>query len=130
MVQWVFCTIVAGLGAVEAFVFGIWQESLTVLLVAMGIDIISGIAAAVKRKTGLNSQIGSWGLTRKGLMFLVILLAHRIDVLLGTGYVTMNAAIYFYLANELISIIENFGVLGIPLPPKLRELIEVLKNKK
>ncbi|MFB9327318.1 holin family protein [Paenibacillus aurantiacus] len=128
--QWVFCTIAAGLGAVGAFVFGIWQESLTVLLIAMGIDIISGIAAAVKRKAGLNSKVGSWGLTRKGLMLLVILLAHRIDILLGTGYVTMNAAIYFYLANELISIIENFGVLGIPLPPKLREMIEVLKNKK
>ncbi|MDQ8736300.1 phage holin family protein [Paenibacillus sp. LHD-38] len=118
------------MGSILTFAFGSWQESLTLLVVAMGIDYVSGVAAAIKEGKGLNSVIGSWGLTRKGLSLLVILLAHRIDILLETNNVTMGAAIYFYLANELISITENYGRLGFPLPEQLRKIIAVLKEKR
>ncbi|MFX3633840.1 MAG: holin family protein [Candidatus Pristimantibacillus sp.] len=124
------CSLSGVLGAIITFSFGGWMESLTLLVVAMAIDYVSGITASIKDGRGLNSLFGAWGLARKGLMLLVILLAHRIDILLGTSHATMGAAIYFYIANELISIIENYGRIGLPLPERLRKIIEVLKNKK
>lgn len=102
---------------------------MTMLLVAMGVDYISGVAASMKEGRGLNSAFGFWGLAKKGLSLLVILLAHRIDLLLEMDNMTMAAAVYFYIANELISITENYGRMGFPLPDRVRRLIEVLKNK-
>lgn len=99
------------------------------LLVAIAVDYITGVSASLTEGKGLSSALGSWGLARKGLMLLVILLAHRIDVLMDTSGVTMGAAIYFYIANELISITENYGRLGLPLPDRIRRIIEVLRNK-
>ncbi|OBZ12998.1 holin [Bacillus sp. FJAT-26390] len=124
------CSISGLAGAAITFAFGGWAESLTLLVVAMGIDYVTGIAATIKEGKGLNSVFGSWGLARKGLMLLVILLTHRIDVLLELNNVTMGGAIYFYIANELISITENYGRIGLPLPEQLRKIIEVLKEKK
>lgn len=124
---WV-CSLSGIVGSVITFAFGNWTESLTLLLVSMGIDYLTGVMASVKEKKGLNSWFGFWGLARKGLTLLVILLAHRVDILLGTNNVTMGAAIYFYIANELISITENYGRLGLPLPERIRKMIEVLKN--
>ncbi|SDX38882.1 holin family protein [Paenibacillus sp. CF384] len=123
------CTITALFGSLVTFSFGMWPESLTLLLVAMGTDYITGITAAIKEKK-LNSSIGSWGIARKGIMLVVILLAHRVDILLELSSIAMGGAIYFYLANELISITENLGRIGVPMPDRLRQLIEVLKNKK
>lgn len=122
-----FCGLV---GSVITFAFGNWVESLTLLIVAMGVDYVTGVAASIKEGRGLNSVFGSWGLARKGLTLLVILLAHRIDILLELNNVTMGAAIYFYIANELISITENYGRIGLPMPDQLRKIIEVLKDKK
>ncbi|WP_337103729.1 phage holin family protein [Paenibacillus sp. YIM B09110] len=124
------CSICGILGSIVTFAFGSWIESLTLLVVAMGVDYVTGVTASIKEGRGLNSAFGAWGLARKGLMLLVILLAHRIDILLDLNDVTMGAAIYFYIANELISITENYGRLGLPMPDRLRELIEVLKRKK
>jgi toxin secretion/phage lysis holin len=124
------CSICGILGSIVTFAFGSWIESLTLLVVAMGVDYVTGVTASIKERRGLNSAFGAWGLARKGLMLLVILLAHRIDILLDLNDVTMGAAIYFYIANELISITENYGRMGLPMPDRLRELIEVLKRKK
>lgn len=126
---WV-CSISGLLGLVITFAFGSWVESLTLLVVAMGIDYVTGVTASLKEGKGLNSAFGAWGLARKGLMLLVILLAHRIDILLALPNVTMGAAIYFYIANELISITENYGRMGLPLPDRVRKMIEVLKEKR
>ncbi|REK77525.1 phage holin family protein [Paenibacillus paeoniae] len=123
------CSLTGIVGSIITFAFGNWAESLTVLVVAMGIDYVSGVAASIKEGKGLSSSFGAWGLARKGLMLLVILLAHRVDILLETSNVTMGAAIYFYIANELISITENYGRMGLPLPEKIRKLIAVLKEK-
>ncbi|PWW01263.1 toxin secretion/phage lysis holin [Paenibacillus cellulosilyticus] len=124
-----FCSMVAVVGTSVNYAFDALPQSLTLLLVAMGIDYLTGITAAMKEKQGLNSQIGSWGLTRKGLTLLIVFLAHKIDLLLQLDGVTMCGAIYFYLANELISITENCGRIGLPLPYRLKQLIEVLKDK-
>lgn len=116
-------------GAFIAFAFGGWSEALTFLLVAIGADILTGLYASVHEGRGLNSAVGTIGLARKGLMILVILLAHRIDILLELDSMTMTAAIYFYIANELLSITENLGRSGVPLPDKMRDIITVLKTK-
>lgn len=123
------CSIFGLFGAVITFSFGKWSEALTVLLVSMGLDYITGVAASLREGKGLNSDFGFWGLARKGLMLLIIMLSHRIDLLLDLNYAAMGAATYFYIANELISIIENYGRLGLPMPPQLRKIIEVLKEK-
>ncbi|OXM16946.1 phage holin family protein [Paenibacillus herberti] len=119
----------AVIGSIVSFSFGIWQESLTLLLVCMMVDYISGIAASLKEGRGLSSTIGFWGIARKGLTLLVILIAHRIDELLGGGRAVMSAAIYFYTGNELLSITENYARIGLALPAKLKEFIEAFKRK-
>ncbi|QHT62130.1 phage holin family protein [Paenibacillus lycopersici] len=123
------CGASAVIGSLLVFSFGRWPESLTVLLIAMGIDYVTGITAAMRTKRGLSSTIGAWGLARKGIMLLVVLLAHRMDILLDLNNITMGGTIYFYLANELISITENLGEIGVPMPDRLRQLIQVLKKK-
>jgi len=116
------------LGAAFTFSFGIWNESLTFLLVLMAIDYITGIAAAAKEGSGLNSNIGFWGLFKKGLILLVMIITHRLDVLLGMD-VVMGGAVFFYIANELLSIIENYGRLGLPLPDRLKSIVQVLRDR-
>ena len=115
-------------GSAVTFAFGTWSESLTFLLVVMAIDYITGIAAAIYDGSGLDSRVGFWGLMKKGLILLVVLLSHRIDFLLGVD-VAMGGAIAFYTVNELLSIVENYGRLGLPLPPQLREVIRKLRNR-
>jgi toxin secretion/phage lysis holin len=116
-------------GAIFTFAFGHWTEALTFLLCAIAADIISGTSASIKEGRGLNSAIGSAGLAKKGLMLLVIVLAHRMDVLLATDSTVMGAAIYFYIANELVSLTENYGRHGLPLPDGVKRVITVLKSK-
>ncbi|GAK38704.1 hypothetical protein TCA2_0430 [Paenibacillus sp. TCA20] len=115
-------------GAFFTFAFGGWTQLLILLCIAMAIDYITGVAAVIRTGSRLNSKIGFWGLTRKGLMLLVIILAHQIDQLIGTD-VIKGGAMYFYLANELISITENYSRIGLPLPAKLREIIELVKKQ-
>jgi toxin secretion/phage lysis holin len=116
------------MGVVISFSFGMWSESLTFLLVLMAIDYITGVVAAARVGTGLNSNIGFWGLCKKALVLLVMLIAHRLDVLLGIE-VVMGSAVFFYIANELLSIIENYGRIGLPLPDRLRRIVQVLRDR-
>ncbi|MBB6673855.1 phage holin family protein [Cohnella nanjingensis] len=110
------------------FAYGHWPETLTVLLIVMALDYLTGVTAAVREGSGLSSQVGFWGLWRKGLMLLVILLAHRIDILFGTE-MAMGGAIYFYLANELLSVLENAGRIGLPIPDRLRRAVKILRDR-
>ncbi|MCD9023192.1 phage holin family protein [Cohnella silvisoli] len=116
------------LGAAVSFSFGVWNEPLTFLLVLMAIDYFTGVVAAVREGSGLNSNIGFWGLFRKGLILLVLLIAHRLDLLLGIDIV-MGASVFFYIANELLSVIENYGRIGLPLPDRLRRIVRVLRDR-
>lgn len=118
----------AVLGSILVFSFGIWSESLTLLLLVMGVDYLTGVIASLREGKGLNSSIGFWGLGRKGLMLLVVLIAHRIDVLLGEN-IAMGGAIYFYIVNELLSIMENYGRMGLPLPDRLRKAVQILRDR-
>ncbi|QJD83807.1 phage holin family protein [Cohnella herbarum] len=121
----IFCAL---MGAVISFSFGVWNESLTFLLVLMAIDYITGVAAAIKDGSGLNSNIGFWGLFKKGLILLMMIIAHRLDLLLGIDIV-MGSAVFFYIANELLSVIENYGRLGLPLPERIKRIVLVLRDR-
>ncbi|MDD9266035.1 holin family protein [Paenibacillus sp. GCM10023248] len=116
------------IGAILTYAYGGWSELLSLFFIAMVVDYITGIGASIKEEKGLSSKVGFLGIFKKFLMAVVVVLAHRMDILLGTN-VLMTGAIYFYLANELISITENYGRLGLPMPPKLKEMIQVLKAK-
>ncbi|AHD04570.1 phage holin family protein [Paenibacillus larvae] len=128
MSLFIFSSSTAVLGTIITYAFGGWSDLLSFFLLTIAIDYITGIAASIKEGKGLDSNTGYWGLARKGLILLVILLAHRLDLLMKTN-VVMNASVFFYLANELISITENYGRLGLPMPDRLKQAIEVLKNK-
>ncbi|WP_229757987.1 phage holin family protein [Paenibacillus marchantiophytorum] len=101
---------------------------LSFFFLAMVIDYVTGIGASIKEQKGLSSKVGFLEIFKKFLMALIVVMAHRMDVLLGSN-VIMNGAICFYLSNELISIAENYGRLNLPMFPKLKEIIQVLKAK-
>lgn len=116
------------MGTVIYYFFGFWNELLSVFVIALIIDYISGIIASLKNKKKLNSNYGFWGITKKGLMFLVIIFAHRLDVLFNSD-ILMNATIFFYLTNELISILENYSNIGLPLPKQITDLINTFSDR-
>lgn len=128
------CTVIGFIGAAVSQLFGGWSAALTTLIIFMGIDYISGvIVAGIFHKStktnsgGLNSLIGWKGLFKKGVTLAIVLVSHRLDMLIGTNYIR-DAVIIAFCANELISIIENAGLMGIPIPEPITKAIEVLKN--
>ncbi len=122
-------------GAIVASWFGGWTSAMTTLLVFMGIDYLTGILvagvfhASPKTDNGaLESRAGWKGLIRKGVTLLIVLIAARIDMLIGTTYFRDGVCIAF-IVNELLSIVENAGLMGVPIPELIRKAIEILKKK-
>jgi toxin secretion/phage lysis holin len=120
------CT--AGIGACISCFFGGWGQLLNILLLLVIFDYISGVAASAIEGR-LSSAIGAKGIAKKVLIFLIVAVAHQIDLIMGKGSLLMDAAIFFYLANELLSITENAGRSGIPLPDQLKQAVEILRGK-
>ena len=122
----------AGIGGAASFLLGGFDTALQTLMVFMAADYITGIiVAGVFHKSGktasgcLESRAGFKGICRKGLMLVVISVAYRLDVLMGTGFLR-DGAITAFICNEAISIIENGGLMGIPIPEKLKNALDVL----
>ncbi|MBC2872589.1 phage holin family protein [Bittarella massiliensis] len=131
---WVLATVGAVGGAISAAMGG-WSQMLTALLIVMGADYLTGlIVAGVFHRSGksadgsLESRAGFKGLCRKGAMLLVVLLAARLDLVMGTGFIRDGAAMAF-LANELLSVVENVGLMGVPIPKVIASAISVLQSK-
>lgn len=128
------CTIAGILGSFIAGLFGGWDTSLITLLLFMGIDYITGLAVAAcgkstKSDTGrLSSKIGWRGLAKKCVSLLLVLVAVRLDITLGTSYIR-DAVCIAFTVNELISITENAGLLGVPLPAVITKAIDLLQSK-
>ncbi|ETT38709.1 hypothetical protein C161_06461 [Paenibacillus sp. FSL R5-192] len=110
------------------YFFGGWSGVLGVLLVFVILDYLTGIAAA-GMSGKLESNVGMFGIARKVFIFAMVSVAHLVDGVLGDGHLFRDAVAFFYIANELLSIIENGGKLGAPIPPVIRQAIEVLKGK-
>ncbi len=128
-------TIVGILGAVAAHLFGGWDAAMGTLLLAMGIDFLSGLVVAgvfhvsPKSKGGaLESKAAGKGLIRKGMALLVVLIGARLDLMLGTDYIRDGIVIAF-VVEELLSIVENMGLMGVPFPAPIMNAIEMLKDK-
>lgn len=132
-------TIVSGLigliGGAFTTLFGGWTAGMTTLVLFMCIDYLSGlIVAGVFKKSNktesgaLESKAGWKGLARKCMTLLFVLIAYRLDLLLNTAYIR-DAVVIGFCANELISIVENAGLMGLPLPGVIKKALEVLKNK-
>lgn len=131
----VICTVVGMVGGFIASLFGGWSTGLVTLLIFMSIDYLSGLIVAgvfhnsPKTGTGtLESRAGWKGLCRKCMTLLFVLIAYRLDLELSTNYIR-DAVIIGFMANELISITENAGLMGIPLPDIITKSIDVLTKK-
>lgn len=122
-------------GSVIASLFGGWDAALVTLLIFMGIDYVTGLIVAgvfhtsEKTENGtLESRAGWKGLCRKGVTLLVVLVACRLDLMMGSNFIR-DAVVIAFVVNETISIIENAGLMGIPIPAVITKAIEVLKKK-
>ena len=129
------CTAVGIVGSGIASLFGGWTASLTTLVVFMGLDYVSGLVVAgvfhnsPKTDTGaLESRAGFKGLLRKMMILVFVLVGRRLDLAMGTTYIR-DAVCIAYMANELLSIVENAGLMGIPIPEPITGAIELLKKK-
>ena len=128
----------AAIGAVGAFIsafYGGWSAALTTLVIFMIVDYVTGMIVAgifhksEKTKDGtLESRAGWKGICRKGVSLLVVLIACRLDLLIGTNFIRDTTVIAF-IVNETISIIENAGLMGVPIPAVIVSAIHVLKEK-
>ncbi|MCY9153736.1 holin family protein [Bacillus haynesii] len=125
--------VIAVAGGIVGFLFGGWSVLLTILSVLVIIDYVSGLAAA-----GINgemkSKIGYIGIARKVFVFVIVGVAHMIDLLLiesgiEMGFLVMTVTIVFYCINELISITENAGKMGVYVPEPITKAIEILKQQ-
>lgn len=111
------------------WLFGGWNIVLSILATVIVCDYISGVMCAIKNKT-LDSRVGREGLLKKSVTLLVVVVAHQVDVALGNDAdIVRNITALFYISNELLSILENAGNIGIPLPAVLVEACEKLKSK-
>lgn len=129
------CTVVGLTGSFIAKAFGGWDSALVTLVFFMIVDYISGLAVAgvfhksKKSENGaLESHAGWKGLCKKGMTLLFVLIAYRLDLALGLDFVRTTVIIGF-MANELISIVENAGLMGIKLPTALSKAIDILTQK-
>ena len=130
------CFLAGIVGSAAAWVFGGWDAALLALVICMAIDYISGSTVALvfhksrKSATGAyNSAYGLKGLCKKGLMLLFVVVAVQAERLLGADYVR-DAVCIGFCVNEILSIVENLGLAGVPLPKVVIKALEQLQEKK
>ena len=128
------CTLLGVVGSALAAAFGGWDAALMALMVCICVDYLSGSIVALvfhnskKSETGAyNSSYGLKGLCRKGLMLLFVLVAVQLDKLLGADYVR-DAVCIGFCSNEVLSIVENLGLAGVPMPQAVVKALEQLQK--
>lgn len=122
-------------GSFLSYLLGGWSDAIVTLLLFMLIDYITGLLvagvfhASNKTESGaLESRAGWKGLVKKGCTLLFIVIANRLDMQLGTSFIKDSVCIAF-ITNELLSIIENAGLMGLPIPSAITKAIDILNNK-
>ena len=121
--------ILAAVCAFFGFIFGECDGMMIALIVFVVIDYISGVIAAVAEKK-LSSEIGAKGIAKKIFMLLIVAAANIVDInVIGEGHALKSVTVIFYICNECISLIENAGRLGVPVPKKLLDVLAQLKEK-
>lgn len=129
------CGAIGAIGSGIAAALGGWDTSLQTLLIFIAADYVTGLIVAgifhksTKTDTGtLESRAGFKGLIRKCMILLYVLISNRLDIVLGIDY-CRNLVIIGFIANELISITENLGLMGLPIPSPITNAIDILKKK-
>lgn len=125
----------AAIGGFVASIFGGWNDAMTTLVIFMAIDYITGlIVAGVFHKSGksesgaLESKAGWKGLCRKGMSLLIVLIAARLDLVMGTAF-AKDCVVIGFIVNEALSILENAGLMGVKYPVVIEKALEVLNKK-
>jgi len=123
------------IGATIIHYLGGWDIALKVLVLMMAADYLTGIICALVWKKSPKSEDGAFdskasikGLLRKGAILLVVLIACQLDELIGTDFIR-TATILFFVANDGFSIIENLGIMGLPIPPAIKNAFDALRSK-
>lgn len=121
--------IFAAIGGWLGYFLGGCDGLLIALVVFVAVDYITGVMCAVSDKK-LSSEVGFKGICRKVLIFLLVGMANILDVaVIGNGSVLRTAVIFFYISNEGVSLLENAGHLGLPIPQKVKEVLEQLHDR-
>lgn len=128
------CTVLGLAGSMLAAAFGGWDTALIALVICMGVDYVSGSIVALvfhnsrKSESGAyNSTYGLKGLCKKGLMLLFVIVAVQVDRLMGSEYVR-DAVCIGFCTNEVLSIVENLGLAGVPMPQAVVKALEQLQK--
>lgn len=129
------CAVVGAVGGMISSALGGWDAALATLVLFMAVDYITGLVTAgvfhASPKSsggGIESNASFKGLCRKGMILLIVLVGARLDLVLGITY-TRDAVCIAFVASEAISIVENADLMGVPVPKRLTEVIDILKNK-
>ena len=121
--------IFAAICTLVGFLFESADGLIIALIVLIVMDYISGVVAAIVEKK-LSSEIGAKGIAKKVFMLLIVAVANIVDInVIGEGNTLRTVTVLFYIANECISLIENAGRLGVPVPKKLMDVLAQLKDK-
>ena len=121
--------IFAAIGGWLGYFLGGCDGLLIALVVFVAVDYVTGVMCAISDKK-LSSEVGFKGICRKVLIFLLVGIANILDVqVIGTGSVLRTAVIFFYLSNEGVSLLENAAHLGLPVPEKMKEILEQLHDR-
>lgn len=130
-----FCIILGLLGSALCWAFGGWDAAMTALVICMAVDYISGSLVALvfhnsrKSETGsYNSAYGLKGLCKKCLMLLFVVVAVQADRMMGGDFIR-DAVCIGFCTNEILSIVENLGLAGVPMPQAVVEALEQLQNR-
>lgn len=124
----IFNTVIAFLGTTFIYLFGGIDVAMNCLLIAIVIDYISGLIKAYECKV-LSSKIGFRGILKKVGVLLVVMLAVLIDRVAGDTGAIRTLVIYYFVANEGLSIVENLAEAGIPVPKSLKKALKALKKE-
>ena len=129
------CTMIGIIGGAAAAALGGWDTSMQLLVIAMIVDYMTGVAVAAvwhksaKSENGaLESRAGFKGLIRKGCIIALVLVAHYMDLAIGTQYIR-DALVIGFAANEIISILENLSLMGIQYPEIIKKALDIMQDK-
>lgn len=123
-----FCWIVSTIDFILIYLLGGWDIALQCLLIAIALDYVSGIIKAFTNKT-LCSKIGFRGILKKIGLLLIVMVGVLIDRVTGDTGAIRTLVIYYFVANEGLSILENLGEAGVPIPPAIKKALKALRKE-
>lgn len=122
------CAILSGISTALIYLLGGFDVALNCLLIAIVLDYVSGLIKAYNTKT-LSSRIGFRGLLKKLGILILVMVAVLVDRVTGNSGAIRTVIVYYFVANEGLSIIENLGAAGIPIPKFLKKALKALKKE-